>query len=81
MYIYRLNFFAGFVVAGVAYWGLCRLSPVPACGETWLEVPDEDQDTMMAYDVEESSDIEGAGVMGKNSGIFTAKKETTHVFI
>lgn len=81
VYIYRLNFFAGFVVAGVAYWGLCRLSPVPACGETWLEVPDEDQDTMMAYDVEESSDIEGAGVMGKNSGIFTAKKETTHVFI
>ncbi|QIW95463.1 hypothetical protein AMS68_000981 [Peltaster fructicola] len=40
-YIYNLNFFCGFLVAAGMYYLLCRISPIPACSDTWLEV-DED---------------------------------------
>ncbi|KAF1828474.1 uracil permease [Decorospora gaudefroyi] len=47
--IYDLNFFAGFIVAGVTYWALCKLSPVPATSDTWMEVGDEITDISVAY--------------------------------
>ena len=40
-YIYRLDFFAGFIVAAVVYWILCRFFPVPAVSDKWMEVGDE----------------------------------------
>lgn len=40
-YIYRLNFFTGFLVSSGVYWLLCKISPVPATSDHWLEV-DED---------------------------------------
>ncbi|KAF1970601.1 hypothetical protein BU23DRAFT_649184 [Bimuria novae-zelandiae CBS 107.79] len=36
--IYDLNYFCGFVVAAVIYWGLCKVSPIPATSDTWMEV-------------------------------------------
>lgn len=33
--MYHLNFYLGFIVSSIIYYGLCKLSPVPACGEKW----------------------------------------------
>lgn len=48
-YIYNLNFFCGFVVAGGSYWALCKVFPVPATSEVWMEVGDDIVDPSMAY--------------------------------
>ncbi|KAI9823769.1 MAG: hypothetical protein M1832_002326 [Thelocarpon impressellum] len=40
-YIYNLNFFCGFIVAAVVYYGLCRVFPVPATSSVWMEVGDQ----------------------------------------
>ncbi|KAI5369300.1 Putative purine-cytosine permease [Septoria linicola] len=40
-YVYNLNFFAGFIVASSIYWILCKIKPIPACSDTWLEVDDD----------------------------------------
>jgi NCS1 family nucleobase:cation symporter-1 len=47
--IYDLNFFAGFLVASITYWALCRISPIPATSDTWMEVGDEINDISVAY--------------------------------
>ncbi|KAF2627417.1 uracil permease [Macroventuria anomochaeta] len=52
--IYDLNFFAGFLVASIVYWGLCKISPIPATSDVWCEVGDEITDISVAY-----SDSEG----------------------
>jgi len=54
-YIYNLNFFAGFIVASVMYWGLCKMWPVPACSDRWMEVGDEIEDLSAAYDNQSGS--------------------------
>lgn len=48
-YIYNLNFFCGFIVASGTYYILCRLSPIPACSERWMEVGDEIRNVSVAY--------------------------------
>lgn len=63
--IYDLNFFAGFIVAGLVYKGLCMISPIPACSDTWLEVGDEITDISVAYTDSENYDEE---VMHGGSG-------------
>ncbi|KAI9812869.1 MAG: hypothetical protein M1827_004387 [Pycnora praestabilis] len=55
-YIYRLNFFCGFIVASGSYYLLCRFFPIPACSEHWLEVGDEIIDPSLAYDAGSGSD-------------------------
>jgi NCS1 family nucleobase:cation symporter-1 len=52
--IYDLNFFAGFGVAAITYWTLCKISPIPATSDVWCEVGDEITDVSVAY-----SDSEG----------------------
>ena len=39
-YVYNVNFFAGFIAAAATYYLLCRVSPIPACSEVWMEVGD-----------------------------------------
>lgn len=53
-YIYNLNFFCGFLVASTVYWLLCKISPVPATSDVWMEVGDEIRTVSVAegYDVE-----------------------------
>ena len=62
VYIYRLNFFAGFVVSSLVYYLLCKLFPVPAVSKTWFESNDQADESFSAastageeYDDEERS--------------------------
>lgn len=43
-YLYNVNFFAGFIVSAALYWGLCRVSPVPATSDRWMEVGGDTDD-------------------------------------
>ncbi len=36
-----MNFFAGFIVSSFIYWALCKVSPIPATSDHWLEVDDD----------------------------------------
>jgi NCS1 family nucleobase:cation symporter-1 len=47
--IYDLNFFAGFLVASIVYYALCKISPIPATSDMWCEVGDEILDLSVAY--------------------------------
>ncbi|POR35349.1 Putative permease C29B12.14c [Tolypocladium paradoxum] len=49
-YLYNLNFFCGFIVSSLMYWGLCRLFPVPATSDRWMEVGGDMDDVNVAYD-------------------------------
>ncbi len=49
-YIYNVNFFGGFIISSGLYWMLCRLFPVPATSDTWLEVGHEIEDIRLADD-------------------------------
>ncbi len=48
-FLYDLNFFCGFIVASGSYWVLCRLFPIPATSDRWMEVGDEIMDVRVAY--------------------------------
>ncbi|KAG9236402.1 permease for cytosine/purines, uracil, thiamine, allantoin-domain-containing protein [Amylocarpus encephaloides] len=73
-YIYNVNFFGGFLVASATYYALCRLFPVPATSDVWMEVGDDVAEVRMAYDADGSSghvDREGSpdsGVKGFTEG-------------
>ncbi|KAK0104131.1 hypothetical protein ONS96_005227 [Cadophora gregata f. sp. sojae] len=66
-YIYNLNFFCGFIVAGSVYYLLCKVFPVPATSDVWMEVGDQVEDMSFAYDI--GSDY------GENDGGKTVFKE------
>jgi NCS1 family nucleobase:cation symporter-1 len=72
--IYDLNFFAGFLVASITYWALCKVSPIPACSDSWMEVGDEITDISVAYhdsgdERDERFDEEAmSGAKGKGGG-------------
>lgn len=51
-YVYNLNYFCGFIISAAMYWALCKLSPVPACSDRWMEVSDELDDVRLAYDAD-----------------------------
>ena len=57
-YIYRLNFFTGFIVSGLVYYLLCRFFPVPALSPTgkWFEVGDQVRNPSLVY----GADVEDA---------------------
>jgi nucleobase:cation symporter-1, NCS1 family len=72
--IYRVNFFAGFIVAGGIYWVLSRFFPVPATSKVWQEVGDEIGDISLAYGetvagvmYDEEGSMEGDNFDGKQS--------------
>lgn len=56
MYIYNVNFFAGFIVASSVYWLLCKFFPIPAVADKWTEVGEDIDDVRLAYDDAESFD-------------------------
>ncbi|KAF2260377.1 uracil permease-like protein [Lojkania enalia] len=72
--IYDLNYFCGFIIAAAAYWGLCKVFPVPATSETWLEVGDEIREMSVAYANDSASNydeevMQGGGDAKGNAGI------------
>ncbi|KAF5026884.1 hypothetical protein F66182_914 [Fusarium sp. NRRL 66182] len=50
VYVYNLNYFCGFFVSMIFYWSMCKISPVPACSDHWMEVGEEIDDIRLAYD-------------------------------
>ncbi|KAK6341049.1 hypothetical protein TWF696_009359 [Orbilia brochopaga] len=65
-YIYRVNFFAGFIAASAVYYILNHFFPVPVCSDTWNEVGDEITEVILAEDSDETIyDEEQARVHGK----------------
>jgi NCS1 family nucleobase:cation symporter-1 len=77
--IYDLNFFAGFLVSSLSYWVLCRISPVPATSDTWMEVGDEITDISVAYH-DSDNDRYDEEIMHEASGkgIREPKTDVTH---
>ncbi|KAA8906124.1 permease for cytosine/purines, uracil, thiamine, allantoin-domain-containing protein [Sphaerosporella brunnea] len=65
-YIYRLNFFAGFIVSAGAYYLLCRFFPVPACSDRWMEVGEDISEVRLADDTIDNYDIEKAPQSAKD---------------
>ncbi|KAM0297994.1 hypothetical protein ACHAPM_009276 [Fusarium culmorum] len=49
VHVYQLNYFCGFGVSMLVYYALCKLSPVPATSDRWMEVGDEIDDLRLAY--------------------------------
>lgn len=64
-YIYNFNYLGGFFVAAAVYWALCRIFPVPATSDRWMEVGDFD-DVEVTYD-SSSKDLETGGRKHKAS--------------
>ena len=64
-YIYRLNFFTGFIVSGVVYYMLAWLKPISALSPTgkWYEMGDEAQNQELVY----SAGVDGA--MSRKSSV------------
>ena len=62
--IYDLNFFAGFLVASIVYWSLCKISPIPATSDVWCEVGDDIMDTSVAYSDSENDKYDEEAVTG-----------------
>lgn len=61
--VYNLNFFCGFIVSSGVYYLLCRVSPIPATSDYWLEV-DEDatgRNNSLVYGVDVSDGENGYG--------------------
>ena len=59
-YIYRLNFFAGFIVAAGSYYFLCKFFPIPATSSVWLEIGDEIRNPSVAYGAEDTESATGS---------------------
>ncbi|KAF3194508.1 hypothetical protein TWF225_007041 [Orbilia oligospora] len=49
-YVYRLNFFAGFIAASGIYWLLNHFFPAPACSDSWNEIGEEITEVILAED-------------------------------
>lgn len=48
-YVFNLNYFAGFGVSGLMYWALCKISPIPAMSNVWMEVAEETEDVQIQH--------------------------------
>jgi nucleobase:cation symporter-1, NCS1 family len=73
-YIYRVNFFAGFIVASLVYYLLCKFFPIPAVSDRWFEQPEAADRKFSAvyegreFDVEKSSGSDhDHGMYGKEA--------------
>ncbi|KAK8089065.1 hypothetical protein PG997_004026 [Apiospora hydei] len=67
-YIFNLNFFCGFIVSSTIYWILCRLFPIPATSNHWMEVGDAITDVRLAYDGSSAQDFDEEAVVGTKYG-------------
>ncbi len=62
VYIYRLNFFCGFIVSTAVYWGLNKISPVPETRDRWSEVTMSDDELDMAAGTPSDDEKNGKSV-------------------
>lgn len=61
VYLYRFNFFTGFIVSSTVYYLVCRIKPVPATSRVWCEKPDDDDYDDYNYDYNNAAAAAGAG--------------------
>ena len=47
--VYQLNYFCGFGVSMIIYYLLCKLSPIPATSDRWMEVGEDADELQAAY--------------------------------
>ncbi|KAH7351031.1 permease for cytosine/purines, uracil, thiamine, allantoin-domain-containing protein [Rhexocercosporidium sp. MPI-PUGE-AT-0058] len=74
-YIYNLNFFCGFIVAGSVYYLLCKFFPIPATSDVWMEVGDQVEDMSFAYDAgSEYGEDDGGKTVFKEGAVETTGK-------
>lgn len=66
------NFFLGIIVSGGLYWLLCKVSPVPACGERWCAEVDSDVVQGEVSSFEGEKDYGEDNKSGKQGGHVTA---------
>ena len=81
-YVYRLNFFTGFIVSSSMYYLLCYYFPIPATSDTWLEVGDTIRNPSLAYDTagmqfDEESGITGDAYGGKSADLGKIKSRSS----
>lgn len=84
VYIYRFNFFTGFIVSSAVYYLLSRLKPLPATSRVWCEKPDEaDRQFSVVYTDAEGYDEERSGgadaVYGKGDGLSGTPEKTVYI--
>lgn len=79
VYIYRFNFFTGFIVSSGVYYLLSRFKPLPATSRVWCEKPDEaDRQFSVVYTDGEPYDEErSSGGAGAGTGVGVAGPEKT----
>ncbi|PNS17834.1 Thiamine transporter isoform D [Sphaceloma murrayae] len=72
-YVYRLNFFTGFIVSSGIYFLLCKIFPVPACSPTgrFLEVGGEIEDVSLAEGADSKDSPHMSDGEGKKDGYTT----------
>lgn len=78
-YIYNLNFFCGFIVSSAIYWGLCRLFPVPATSDHWMEVGETIADVQLAYGGSSQQEFDEEADFGNKQGEGFAKGHVNQV--
>jgi len=78
--IYDLNFFAGFLVASITYWALCKISPIPATSDVWCEVGDEIIDISVAYSDSEHDKYDEEAMHGSKGGAKIGEAEAHSKF-
>jgi NCS1 family nucleobase:cation symporter-1 len=49
VHVYQLNYFCGFGVSMIIYYLLCKISPIPATSDRWMEVGDDADELRVAY--------------------------------
>lgn len=77
--IYDLNYFCGFIVAAVVYYGLCKIMPVPATSDTWLEVGDEITELSVAYTDSTTENVGSDEELGRVRSENSTKKEGAYL--
>lgn len=75
-YIYNVNFFAGFIIASSVYWVLCRIWPIPAVSDRWMEVGDQIAEVSLAYDEPEELEDEESACSIKSDSKEYERKQT-----
>ncbi|KAI0009493.1 permease for cytosine/purines, uracil, thiamine, allantoin-domain-containing protein [Xylariaceae sp. FL0662B] len=63
-YIYNFNFFGGFIISSGMYWILCKLFPIPACSETWMEIGESIDEVTLAYDHDSIQELDEEASLG-----------------
>jgi NCS1 family nucleobase:cation symporter-1 len=83
-YLYNVNYFGGFLVSAAVYYLLCRLSPIPAVSDTWLEVGDDFRYFSVASDEPDSpvdeEDVYGRGVQALDREVLGANEGKRYVY-